>query len=227
MNHVKPLWILSHARSGTHWLGGILLNTKKFNDYIINEIFADYYHCGHDKEFCLKHLPQYQIFNRGYFNVMKFSIDDKKYIKRTFPDIRFIHLYRLDTIARCISEIHGLKTKICNNFSHNYKRYFSLRLELDDREMTRSYLRLSRKNNSIYAWYDFLEGENYIDICYEKALYDIKEVKKAVEFALEEEVSNDYILSLLLRSPFKRMFHPDKEKHKERLRYLIRNKMIV
>lgn len=208
----KPLWILSVPRSGTHWVGGMLFKTGKFDREITKEIILRYILQNKDKNYCIKHLPKFTILMYEHFLRYKFTLEDKKIIKNTLPGIRFIKLVRNDIIARSVS-LAMVRKKLIHIIQDKRQlmQYKKIKHNISDKELLHQFRFATSKLGSKYSWNDkFLEGENYIEVTYENLLKNIHEVKRMVEFAIEEQVTINYVKSLVENPLFLKLTHPEK-----------------
>src|SRR5687767_4137469 len=153
-----PCWILTTRRTGSTWLGRLLVATGYFEsccfvEYYSHQKFQPHYRDHpppaakvHAHQFCEHYTENFPI-------------------ETLLPGVQFIYLYRRNLVAKAVSKFFARKTGVCNLYTARDVQEYSKRLLThDDVVLLECYQDCLREHA---AWDSFLATREYHTVCFE------------------------------------------------------------
>lgn len=165
---ISPTWILAVPRCGSSFLVDVLNSTDLF-DPKFKEFNLDYDY----KEQIVKNPPKFIKLQRIFYDRKGFKDEEKDFLLKKHPNIRFIVIQRKNIIEQTVSHYFCEKTKIwfLKN-KEDYKSYLNKKIEIDNQLL----LNLYKINLSYFnCWKNFTKDLNHIEVFYEDLIENKKE----------------------------------------------------
>lgn len=191
----KPIYIISHQRSGTHLTIDLIRNNfKSYNNYFIsfNEIDLDYQKYLYSKSMLLK--SRNRIFkSHSYFNSHQFYKSNAKVVyKRYLSNSKLIYVFRNPKDVMASLFHYYIKNSYIETLSNpntfvNGKNTYHVHSEIENID------RIEYWTYHVNSWLNNIQNRDVFFLSFEKILQNYKKTIDKLSFFLEEESNNNLV----------------------------------
>ena len=177
---ISPCWILCYPRTGSSYLCELLNKTMLFpfynnssisrSDYFLKKdngrAFDEWLRLFQNKKSFLDNIPNFlKAINHQFFDLCNDC--DISQIKKTLPNIKFIHLHRKNKINQAVSLFLAEELDAYHIFTKNSLfKHNDTKINCNYQKLINCY----KKTKEYKSWCGFLKNENYLEVYYESFL---------------------------------------------------------
>lgn len=220
-SRMNPCWILSYARSGSTFFRDLMNATGLFS----HNGFAEKFHLSHSKHKIRSEFDKNPLYFK-YVKVLrdhfedKFNDNEKLYIEKRLPNIKYIRLRRKNMFEVAVSLYFAEYTNTWFVKDDRQKnRFMEIKIPYDEKRLVECY---NRCQGWYSSWDNYLDGVNFFNIEYEDFISSPKNTFEKSLIYLGIRLKNEDIDKIVNLHSHKKMKRPESDELVEKLKILIK-----